>query len=257
MATETRNQQRKQPRGVKVQDYVTQKLNVTRRQVRQVDVMSHLITLFSIVLIFLLTIAIVDAWIMPMGALGRWAGFLTLVVGTLVFVALTIGRSFVRKVNPDYAAQMIEESQPEFKNSLLNYVSLSRRPQGTKAAVMDAVSRQAATDISSVPVETLVDRSAMIRTAMILAGIIFVGAIYTLVSPKSPFQSMARVVFPGAKLAPPSVVTIQDVKPGDHEAFFGDEVEVTAQVVGRHDPEDVRLVFSTNLTSSGSCRPTT
>ena len=250
MATDTRKKQRRtagkrQQQTVKVQDYVAEKLNVTRRQVRQVDVMSNMITLVSIVMVFLLAVAIIDAWIMPMGTLGRWAGFLTLVLGTLAFLGLVIGRSLVRKVNPDYAAQMIEESQPGFKNSLLNYVSLSRKPQGTKAAVMDAVSRQAATDISTVPVEALVDRSAMIRVSLILAGIIFFGAIYTLFSPKNPFQSMARVVFPSAKLAPPSVVTIKDVKPGDAEAFFGDEVEVSALVVGRHDPQDVKLIFST------------
>ena len=56
---------------------------------------------------------------------------------------------------------------------------------------------------------------------------------------------MARVVFPSAKLAPPSVVTIDNVGPGDAEAFFGDEVEVTARVNGRHNPEDVKLIFST------------
>ncbi len=124
----------KKQRTVKIQDYVADKLNVTRRQVRQVDVTSNLITLFSIVLIFLLTVAIIDAWIMPLGTFGRWAGFLTLVIGSIAFLFLTVGRSITRKINPDYAAQMIEESQPGFKNSLLNYVSLSRKPQGTKAS---------------------------------------------------------------------------------------------------------------------------
>ena len=248
MATDTRKKQRsaagkRNQRTIKIQDYVAEKLDVTRRQVRQVDFVSNLITLISIVLVFLLVVAIVDAWIFPLGTLGRWAGFLMLVVGTLGFLTYIIGRTFMRKVNPDYAAQMIEESQPGFKNSLLNYVSLSRKPQGTKAAVMDAVSRQAATDISTVPVETMVDRSAMIRVSMILAGIIFFGAMYTLISPKNPFQSIARVVFPSAKLAAPSVVTIEDVKPGDAEVFFGDEVEVSAKVVGRHAPEDVKLIF--------------
>ena len=250
MATEIRNPRpaknpgRKQ-RTVRIDDYLSDKLNTTRRQVRQVDVMSSLITLLSLVLVFLLTVAVIDAWIMPMGAIGRWVGFLMLIAGTLAMTFLIVSRTMIRKINPDYAARMIEESQPGFKNSLLNYVSLNRKPQGTKSAVMDAVSRQAATDISTVPVEALVDRSSMIRTCLVFAGIIFFGAMYTLFSPKDPFQSMARVLFPAAKIAPPSVVTIQEVEPGDAEAFFGDEVLVRAQVVGRHDPADVKLYFST------------
>ena len=250
MATETRNPRsaktkRRSQNTIKIEDYVADKLNTTRRKVRSVDVMSSLITLFSIILVFLLTVAIIDAWIMPMGSIGRWAGFLMLFVGTFCTVGMIIRRTFFRKINPDYAAQMIEESQPEFKNSLLNYVSLNRKPQGTRAAVLDAVSRQAASDISTVPVEALVDRSAMIRTCLVFAAVIGLGAIYTLLSPKNPFQSMARVLMPSAKIAAPSVVTIQDIEPGDAEAFFGDEVEIRAHVVGRHKAEDVKLYYST------------
>ena len=251
MATGTHNPQqaaskkRRKAKTVTVKEFVSGKLDVTRNQVRQVDVISNLISLFAIVLIFFLSVAIVDAWIYPLGSIGRWAGFLTLIVGSIAFLYYTVGRTMLRKINPDYAAMMIEDSQPEFKNSLLNYVSLSRQPQGTKAAVLDAVSRQAATDISTVPVETMVDRSPMIRVSMILAGIIALGAVYTLASPKNPFQSIARVIFPSAKLAAPSVVTIDEVSPGDAERFFGDEVEVLARVTGSHSASDVKLIYST------------
>ncbi len=245
MATEVRKPAgRSSKRTIKIEDYVAQKLDVTRKQVRQVDTVSSLISLTAIVLIFLLAVAVIDAWILPLGSLARWLCFLLLLGGSVAWL-VNMTMRYLRKINPDYAAQMIEDNQPSFKNSLLNYVSLSRRPQGTKSAVMDAVGRQAASDISTVPVETMVDRSELIRTGSILAAILLAVVAYKLFSPKDPFQSIARVLAPAAKLSAPSVVTIEDVDPGDTEAFFGDRVVVSATINGSHRPEDVQLMFST------------
>ncbi len=151
----------------------------------------------------------------------------------------------VKKINADYAAKMIEEAKPSFKNSLLNYVSLRRQNKTVNPAVFDAVSRQAATDLASVPSDATVDRSKLIKLGFVLIGLLAFTVGYKMLSPKDPLQTFGRILSPNAKIAKPAVVRISDVLPGDTKVFFGDQLEVTAVVRGQHNPQDVVVEYST------------
>ena len=145
--------------SAKVKSYVNQQLEKTRKQVRAVDLISGFLVLLAFVIGFLLLCALVDAWIWPLSSLARWICLAVLLVGSVGYTLLSIVPLFLRKINLDYVAKMIEEAKPDFENSLLNYVSFRKRPTEIKPAVFDAVSRQAATDLASVPGEAAVDQS--------------------------------------------------------------------------------------------------
>ena len=231
--------------SAKVHQYVNRQLDKTRRQVKSTELITHLLVATIFAVGFLQLMALVDAWVWSLNSAARWLSFIFLVLSTAAYLIYTIGPLVLRKIHPDYAAKMIEAEQPNFKNSLLNYVSLRRQPEATHAAVMDAVTKQAAIDLQAVPEDATVDRSSIVRIGFYLLGLIAFVALYWMLSPKDPLQSFSRILLPAAKKSAPSIVQVTDVSPGDHEIFFGDPVEVSATIKGQFDPQDVRLIYST------------
>ena len=230
----------------RVTQYVDQQLEKTRRQVKSTDLIASGLLLVVMVVGFLLLAAIVDAWVFTLTPLMRWSALLLLVAGCVSMMAFSIWPLLTKKINPDYAAKMLEDSKPGFRNSVLNYVWFRKKPDGIRSAVFDAVARQAAVDLNSVPADSSVDRSKVIRLGFWLVGVTAAFIIYFMLSPKNPFQTLNRVMFPSADLAKPAVVTISDVTPGNASVFFGEQVEITAKVYGPHSPEEVQLIYSTN-----------
>ncbi|MDG1511965.1 MAG: hypothetical protein P8R31_09735, partial [Mariniblastus sp.] len=231
--------------AAKVKSYVNQQLEKTRKQVKTIDFISGALVLVAFTIGFLLFAAMVDAWIWPLSRLGRWAFLIIWLGSCLGYTVISIVPLLMKRINPDYAAKMIEEAKPSFSNSLMNYVSLRKRPEGIRPAVLDAVSRQAATDLASVPGDAAVDQSKMIRIGFVLVGLTLLAVSYKILSPKDPLSTVARIFAPASDIAQPAVVTIEEVLPGDVEIFFGETLEVVARVSGRHQPEDVKLVYST------------
>ena len=236
-----------QPQGKsRVTRYVDHQLEKTRRQVKSNDLVASILLLVVMVIGFLLLAAIVDAWVFTLTPLMRWAALLLLITSCVVMMVFSIWPLLTKKINPDYAAKMLEEAKPGFRNSLLNYVWFRKKPEAIGGAVFDAVARQAAVDLHSVPDESTVDRSKVIRLGFWLIGVTAAMIMYFMLSPKNPLQTFNRVMFPSADLAKPAVVTISDVTPGSTMVFFGDQVEITAKVYGPHSPEQVQLIYSTN-----------
>ena len=231
--------------AAKVKSYVNQQLEKTRKQVKIVDLIAGGLVLIAFVVGFLILAALVDGWIWPLSRLARWGCLVFLIFGCVAYTLIAIVPLLLKRINPDYAAKMIEEAKPSFKNSLLNYVSLRKQPESIKPAIFDAVSRQAAANLATVPEDATVDRSKLIRLGFVLVGLTLFVVGYKMLSPKDPLQTVARIVFPSGKIAKPAVVRIEDVQPGDTKVFFGEQLEVTAIVRGSHSPEDVRLVYST------------
>ncbi|MGY8747776.1 MAG: hypothetical protein ACKVHR_06925, partial [Pirellulales bacterium] len=231
--------------AAKVKGYVNQQLEKTRKQVKTIDFISGALVLVAFTVGFLLFAAMIDAWIWPLSRFGRWSFLLIWLGSCLGYTATSIVPLLVKRINPDYAAKMIEDAKPSFSNSLMNYVSLRKRPEGIRPAVLDAVSRQAATDLASVPGDTAVDQSKMIRIGFVLVGLTLLAVSYKILSPKDPLSTVARIFAPASDISQPAVVTIDEVLPGDVEIFFGETLEVTARISGRHQAEDVRLIYST------------
>ena len=229
----------------KVQTYVDQKIESARGQIRAIDLYTGILIAAVYLILFFLVAAVVDAWIWPLSQAGRWA-LLGLFLAGLFYIGYSyLIPLFLRRINPQYAAKMIEDSQPGFFNSILNYVSISKKPEKVRTAVLDAVSRQAATDISSVPEDQAVDKTKLIQVGFLLVAATAIAMMYWLLSPKSPLATIPRILMPSGEFSKPAVVTISDVQPGNATVFFGDPFVVSARVRGKFQPEQVKVVYST------------
>lgn len=225
--------------------YIEQQLDKTRSQVKLVDFFSSLLTLAVGVLGFLLVTALVDAWVFDLGIVGRALALVALVGGTGWFVTSRVLPLVLRQINPAYAARMIEQSQPSLKNSLINFWLLRSNRAGVHDLVYQAVEEQAATDLQHVPVDSTVDRSRLIQLGYALAGVVLVCALYKVLSPKDPFQTVARVFAPWSGVSRPARVEIDEVQPGDDKVFHGQTVQVSARVSGARSSDHVALIFGT------------
>ena len=225
--------------------YVSKQLQQTSNQVKLIELMGSLMTLAAIWLGTLLAVCVIDAWIFPLGNLMRLV-ILALMVGVgIYFLAFRIVPLLIRKINPAYAAKVVESSKPTLKNSLLNYLFLrSERRYQTK--IFNAVQQQAANDLSSVSTEATVDRSHLIKVGFVLVGIVLAAGLYKVFSPKDPVQTLARVMAPLADIQKPSQVRITRVEPGDATVFFGQTLPVSAEVRGVGKDQDVILLYSTD-----------
>ena len=233
------------PAGNSFDEFVSRRLKRASSQVKIVDLAAGLLLVATVVLGVLLTVCIVDAWIVSLGRWMRVAVLLGLVVFFLAVLVRSIAPLLLRQINPAYAARMIEQSEPKFKNSLLNYVYMRTRPHLESRRIFAAVGEKAAQDLSGVSIENAIDRTRLIQVGFALVGVTLAGGMYKLLSPKDPFATITRVVAPFSDIQSPSRVRVLNVDPGSAEIFFGDSLLVTTDIRGAGKSTPVVLVYST------------
>jgi collagen type III alpha len=226
---------------------VDEQIRRTRSALKRVDFMSGVLTLVIGVLVFLLFASAMEHWVVPGGwnRFGRAALFVVMLVGMVWYSWRTFWPLLSRPINPAYAAQLIERSSPSLKNSLLNFLLLRNRRQQLSQKVYQAIEQQAAQGLSRVSVDSVVDRSVVLRLGYVLAAVVAICALYRVLSPKNLTASMQRVVMPWSSTAAPSRVEILSVTPGDTEIARGESLEVAAEVMGLREGEAVRIRYST------------
>ncbi len=234
-------------RLIEFDEFIDAKLRKTRSHVRSVDFATSLMLLASGTLVYILLAAVFDHWIVT-GGLGFWSRTAFLVVYLLAagaYLTMTLVPLLVRSINPLYAAETIERSQPSLKNGLVNFLFFRDRPERLNPAIYQAVEEQAARNLAGASSDAAVDRTTLIRVGYALAGILLVAAIYALVSPKNLFRTVGRIAVPWAEIDAPTRTTIGEIEPRDAQAFRGQRIEVSARI--RDLPEDapIRLIYTT------------
>ena len=231
--------------AVDYESYIAEAVDRTSGHVKLVDVASAMMTLTAGALGLLLAIVIVDHWLMPLGFWGRLLAFGLLLGGAAYYAVTRLAPPLLRRINPLYAAHTIEKATPSLKNSLIDFLLLRGNRTAVREAVYEAMEAQTATELSHTSIDAAVDRSHVIKVGYLLTALVVVCALYTVLSPKNPLTTVARVVAPWQEIAPPSRVSITDVAPGDTVVFLGESVSVTAKIDGIHDDESALLVYST------------
>jgi collagen type III alpha len=235
-----------QPGPASYEAFIDDRLRRARRQVKGVDVVGGAIVLLIGMLVYLLAAVLIDHWVIS-GGLGFW-GRLLLLLGLLAgagwYCARRVLMPLIFRINPIFAAYTIEQSRPSLKNSLINFLLLRGHRREVPQPIYQAIEHRAAADLSQIEIEAAVDRTRVIRLGYVLAGVVAVCGLYRVISPKNPFSSAARVLWPWSDIPAPTRVTIEDVKPGDAVAFHGEFVTVSAEVRGV-DGDSVDLYYST------------
>jgi hypothetical protein len=225
--------------------FIDQQVAKTGSQVKLVDICSSLMVLGAGVLSFLLIVTVLDHWIISLGTGGRWTALAVLACGAGWYLVRVVLPVLFGRVNPLFAARTIEHSDPSLKNSLINFLLFRSDRAGVRSGVYQALEQRAAADLSHVPVDTAVDRSRLIKIGYLLAGVLAVCAAYTILAPKSPFQSVARILAPWADIDRPSRVRIEEVQPGNVEVFQGERIVVSADCYDLRRDEPVTVQYTT------------
>ncbi|MDR0870971.1 MAG: hypothetical protein LBN39_09280 [Planctomycetaceae bacterium] len=234
------------------EETIKQHLDETRQLVRKVDLSLAVLTLVSVLFGLTFPAVLADQWFFTGGLPGitRFAVFAVLVLTGALFTRRCIVPLFVKSINPAYAANLLEENAPFLKNSLINWVLLRReQPAGDKLTerILDGVARTAANGAAQIPSEQAVDLRGLALRGIILAVLALFFILYAAFSPKDPLTSLARIVLPWGKIAPPQAVQFKDIKPGSATVRQGEHLTVSAEVIANRKLETpVYVVFSTS-----------
>lgn len=225
--------------------FIDQRLERVRFHLKTLDLLTGMLQVGLFVLVSLLIVVLVDHWIWDLSVVAR-VGCLFGVAGVAVALVIrSVLLPLFRSINPDYAAQTVEQAHPELKNGLISFLFFRSQKGLLRDGVFQGIEQQAAADLTSVPIDSAVDRSYLIKLGYGLVALVVVWVAYILLSPKSPLQTVQRVATPWKDIARPSQVQIEEVAPGDTKVYRGQTVEVRTKVFGL--PEDTvpTIVYST------------
>ncbi len=227
------------------EEFFERQIEATRRQVRWAELAAGFVLILVWCLVVVMLAVLIDGWIAPLALWARWSALVCLASGAVFIAGRYMAPYILRRISPEYAAKMIEDGSEGFHNSLLNYLFLRRSAATVNPAILQSVGQRASQDIGSVSPLEKVDYSRAIRRGFILMALFALFVVYAIASPKSPWPTIQRLLWPGAPIPHPATVTIAVVHPGDAEVVFGQKLLVSVEVRGRHDPQAVRLLYST------------
>ncbi|MDR0520837.1 MAG: hypothetical protein LBH00_03165, partial [Planctomycetaceae bacterium] len=227
----------------------------TSKLVRQVDTALALSAVFSFLLGGTFLAVLADHWFCTDGLslFMRFGIFTALAAAAGLYTFYRIIPLYRRPINPVYTADLIEQSAPSFKNSLINWLLIRREREVRRTAaenkiaerMFDGVVRSAAVSVHSVPANHAVDFRQLIQAGTVLVLLLTAFIAYAAFSPKSPLASLARIILPFSSIEPPQAVQFRNVKPGNAVFLQGETAVISAEVIGRSS-EPVYLVFSSD-----------
>ena len=225
---------------------VDEQIRRTLRSLKLLDFTAGLITLVIGTLGYLLTVAVLDQWVIP----GGWNETTRIILLTVLVIGVgwyswyAFWPLLSRSINPAYAAQLIERNTPSLKNSLLNFLLLRTHRRQLSQQVYQAIEHQAAQRLSEVSLDSVIDRSAILRLGYVLVAVVALCALYRVLSPKNLTTSVSRILMPWSEIAVPSRVEILDVSPRDTSVARGEPLSISAEVHGLHEDETVEVHYS-------------
>jgi hypothetical protein len=153
-------------------------------------------------------------------------------LAAVIYLALTLARPLMRRINPYYAALRMERTTPGAKNSVVNWLDLHEAK--LPPAIRNSLGQRAAKDLARADVEKAFSGK---RTTWlgIVAGIFFGLLVVQLfwVGPGDFFFHARRSFAPSA--APPTRTTLTVVQParGNATVTAGKPVRIVVQVGGK------------------------
>ncbi|MBO7688500.1 MAG: aminoglycoside phosphotransferase family protein, partial [Kiritimatiellae bacterium] len=217
-----------------------------RGEVRRVEFFSTLTALLTLSGGFLLVGIVLDHIFRDgLPVRWRWIYALSAAAVLLAYFLKRLIVSATHRVNPLYAADVLEKNLPEVKNGLIIWLTLRNRPArgGVERAVRHALASQTADHLAVLPGESVGVHAPVIRWAAALAVVAALVSLYFVSAPKSPFVSAARILLPSLDWAAPQAIEFLEIEPGNGSVYYRTPVAFRARVAGGT-PGDVRLIWS-------------
>ena len=222
--------------AAKYEVFVDQQLAKVRQRIRALDAGRSLLMLGVVSLGYFLLMAAFDLWaggadtaVITGVRLGLFGVYL-LVMG--YFVAQLCLRLY-RRINPYYAAKQLEETIPDAKNSVINWLDL--RGEELPGAIRSAVGLKAAHDLKHTDADKAVDPKSNWLLGGILAGLLLGIFILFAMGPHQFGSLLGRAFAPFRDLRMDSRAQITLLRPAEGNATISlnQRVEFQAQIEGR------------------------
>jgi hypothetical protein len=222
------------------EEFIDHQLRRTRTRIKMTDLLTAVLLLVTAGLAILFVEVLLDhAFALPV-----WCRQLVLFVGltsAAAFAAIRIVRPLIGRVNGLYAARTIEASEPEFKNGLINYLSLKKDREHLPKSFLAAIEKRAVDQLSTVDVEAVVNNRRAVQTFYLFCGIVMAICVYASLTPKPILESVRRAFL--EPIAAPTNTQLKEIKPGDATKVAGEFVEFSVSLGGAR-PEGVTLHYS-------------
>ncbi len=206
------------------EQYIDHQLSRTRSRIKMTDLLTASLTLVAAAIALLFVEVVLDHVV----GLPVWVRRIVLFTGVtagLAYAGLRIVLPLIGRVNGLYAAKTIEESDPTFKNSLINYLDLKRHRSEISKAAMRAIEAKAVNDLTGIEIDAVVNQRRLIQVAYTLSAVLVVFCLYAFVTPKSILDSTRRALL--ADVVRPTNTRLTNIKPGD-------DPELSQVVAGSH-----------------------
>jgi collagen type III alpha len=245
MATDLKPQTRTAP-AAKHEQFVEQQLARARRRIRKLDAVGSVLILLTGLLGYALVIAALDrAFDLPEAA--RVVALCVAGAAALAYLGLSVFRHIQWHVNPYYAARRLEQTIPDAKNSLINWLDL--RDQPMPGVIRGTLGRKAAADLNEADLEHAVSASRLWWLAAVAGALALALFIWLMTGPGQLTSLLRRAFFPFGKAAIATRTDITVVAPrgGDVVLPKRQDVQIRVQVSGRvprvNDPDALRVHY--------------
>ncbi|MFO0964507.1 MAG: hypothetical protein U0793_02820 [Gemmataceae bacterium] len=238
--------------AAKYDAFVGKQVGDVQARIRRLDVVRSFLWLGVAILGYGLTMAVFDLAAGPRSTLSGPVHLLSFVVflgGAGFFLGQGVFR-FYRRINPYYAAKQLEETIPEAKNSVINWLDL--RDEELPGAIRGAVGQKAAKDLKRTDSEKVVNPRSNWLLFSILAALVL-GVLILLATRPNQFSSLmnrAYAPFLDPTLRTQTEITILEPKGGDATVAPDKSVTIRARITGRYpgvnEPGAPRLLFRYN-----------
>ncbi len=212
MATDL--EQKPRPAAAKYDTFVEEQLTKVRGRVRALDTGKVTLWLLIVTLAYALGMALVDrAWELSAGfRLGAFLTYLLAAAGLGGWILLCLAR----RINPYYAAKKLEETLPDAKNSVVNWLDL--RDEKLPAVIHSALGSRAAKDLKQADPERAVSAGPTWILAGVMAGLILGLLILFVMGPDQFGSLLLRAFTPFRERGIDTRVSITMVQPADGDA---------------------------------------
>jgi hypothetical protein len=184
-------------------------------------------------------------WGLPVGI--RLAAWIIGVITLLAYVALTVNRVALRRVNPLFLARRLELTLPDAKNSVINWIDLRTEP--LPPAIRGSLGRRAAKDIADADPDEALSARALWWLGSVCAALVVIQTIWLVFAPAQVASLLTRAFLPFEKkgIATRTELTLLKPAGGDVQVPAGQPVVITVKVGGYvpalNRPDSLKLHF--------------
>lgn len=180
--------------------------------------------------------------VVPLPVVLRTAGFLLVVVPTLMALFAGVVRPALRRLSENWIARRIEKEIPQIQSRLVTSIDLAHNSARQHSpAFFNRLISETADRVGGFQPSSVIDRRNLRRSGVFAAAAVVAFLLaYACFSDRLP-TALARILSPFADI-PPATGVVFEADPGDAKVLKGNDL-IVAAVVKKGEPAEMQLEF--------------